>query len=426
MTIEKAIAASLEPVVDSIIALENKLASVQLIPGPKGDPGEAGQSVTVDEVVKVLVSNHAAVLKGADGLPGAKGEDGAPGLPGKSVDPNHVALLLKQDSDFLAATKGAQGNQGAPGYPGNDGAAGKDAAPDEVAGFLKQDACFLSVVKGEPGDRGEPGEPGPAGADGKSVDAAYVAELIKSDAPFVQSLHGKDGQPGIGIKSVVQDADLSAIEFVLDNDQVVKVELPVGPPGKDGDAGAAGKDGRNGLGIDAKRWTPGIYREGAIVTHGIGMYFKANCDTTNSPDVAGDWERMGTSGFRWKGVKDESVQYDEGDLYIDKGTTFLWSGGKSHMFAQRGKDGKNGVDGAKGASPVSVDLFGTSVCFAFDNGDTYDIDVGPMLKDLVAAQLQEYLGNAMPAAKTDSDAATKGVALHGLYRSGNSVKIRTS
>jgi hypothetical protein len=420
MNIEKAIAASLEPVVDAVIALEKRVDAVQSTPGPKGDPGEAGQSVTADEVAQLLVSKHLDVLKG---VPGHPGEPGAPGEPGQDADPVVVAAALAADVAFVASVKGQPGERGASGADGRDG---QGVSADEVVAALKSDSHFVAAIKGEPGPPGDPGIPGPRGepgADGKSADPAEVSALIKADTTFVASLHGKDGADGIGIKAVVQDEDLRTVELVLDNDQSVKVSLPVGPSGKDG---APGRDGRNGLGIDAKRWASGIHREDAIVMHGLGMYFKAVRDTTDEPGASNDWERMGTSGFRWTGVKDDAAQYEEGDLYIDKGTTFLWSNGRSHMFAQRGKDGKNGVDGAKGAAPVSAALFGTSICFAFDNGDAFDIEIGPLIKELVAVQVQEQLlaAKTVPEAKNDNDAASKGVALHGMYRSGSSLKVR--
>lgn len=463
MNIEKAIAASLEPVVDTIIALERAIKDVQLIPGPQGElgqPGKDGENATLDDIVKELIATHADTLKGVPGVPGVPGKDADPALvaaqlhantafvaslkgqagergeqgnngkDGASVAPELVALQLKQDSDFLAAIKGPQGNQGAPGYPGKDGEPGKDATPDDVAAFLKQDAYFMSVVKGATGEKGEQGNPGASGIDGKDgadADPQVVADLIKHDAAFTAQLTGMTGargEDGIGIKKLAQTEDLLSLEVTLDNDQVVTFDLPVGKDGKDGKDGQSGAEGRNGLGIDAKQWIPGIYRAGAIVMHAIGRYAKAGCDTTAEPGSNADWQRLGTAGFRWTGLKSDAAVYEEGDLYIDKGTTFLWTGGKGHMFSQRGKDGKDGKDGRNGASPVGAVVSGKSICFAFDNGETVDVDVAPLIKSIVDAEIAERLTQPLLEAANDLDAASKGVPVNGMYRTKSTVKIR--
>jgi hypothetical protein len=425
MTIEKAIAASLEPIVDALLSVEKRLDEVQLTPGPQGVPGQSGadgKSVTVHEVVNELLTVHGDVLKGTPGTPGAPGKDG------ESVSPELVVLKLKQDQDFLAATKGPQGNQGAPGYPGKDGEPGRDATPDDVAAFLKQDAYFMSVVKGATGEQGEQGNPGEDGLDGKNgadADPQVVVDLIKADRGFAEQLRGADGAPGIGIKAIAQSEDLKQLDLELDNGQVATIQLPPGPAGEPGKDGA---DGRNGLGIDAKQWTPGIYRERSVVMHDLGRYARAIRDTTGEPGRSPDWERVGSAGSRFTGVKSETFDYQDGDLYIDKGTTFIWTNGKGHMFAQRGKDGRDGKDGQNGASPVGAVLSGTKLVFAFDNGETLDVDLAPMVKLLVDTAVAERLAQPvdLPVAKNDLEAADKGVPMFGMYRNGASVKIRAA
>jgi len=67
--IEKSIAAALEPVVDEIITLEKRINEIQLIPGPAGEAGAAGENgkdADVEEVAKYLVDNFGDKLKGAD------------------------------------------------------------------------------------------------------------------------------------------------------------------------------------------------------------------------------------------------------------------------------------------------------------------------------------------------------------------------
>ena len=140
-------------------------------------------------------------------------------------------------------------------------------------------------------------------------------------------------------------------------------------------------DGQDGLGLNVKSWDEGIHREGVLVQHNIGQVFKALRDTNLEPGVGEDWERIGTNGFRWTGVKNAEFPYQDGDLYIDGGTTFMWFGGKGYMFAQRGKNGKDGVDGKAGSdgrdAPKVLEIRwdNKGIAFAYDNGDLIEADV---------------------------------------------------
>jgi hypothetical protein len=143
----------------------------------------------------------------------------------------------------------------------------------------------------------------------------------------------------------------------------------------------AGKDGVDGIGFNLKSWEAGIYREGTMVQHNIGQAFKALRDTSDEPGTSEDWERVGSQGFRWTGVKSLDAEYQEGDLYIDGGTTFMWVGGKGRMVAQRGRNGKDGIDGKDGKdgsnAPQITEIRwdAKGVAFVFDNGDLVEADV---------------------------------------------------
>jgi hypothetical protein len=150
---------------------------------------------------------------------------------------------------------------------------------------------------------------------------------------------------------------------------VSEIELPIA------------KDGADGIGLNLKAWDEGIHREGTLVQHNMGQAFKALRDTSAEPGSSDDWERMGSAGFRWTGVKNFDFDYQDGDLYIDGGTTFIWFNGKGHMFSQRGKNGKDGIDGKDGtngrdaAKVLEIRWDNKGIAFAYDNGDLIEVDV---------------------------------------------------
>lgn len=123
----------------------------------------------------------------------------------------------------------------------------------------------------------------------------------------------------------------------------------------------AGYVGRDGVGLDAKQWADGIYREGAIVQHYLGQYFIATKDTNTEPGVDDSWNRVGTFGMRHKGAYREDVTYQVGDIYAKDFGTFLETTTGTVLLAGRGKQGKQGdrgeastVAGPKGDAGVSI------------------------------------------------------------------------
>lgn len=182
---------------------------------------------------------------------------------------------------------------------------------------------------GDPGAPGAPGEPGRDGVDGKDADVEAVAAAICA---------------------------IPAFEVLVKGD-----------PGDQGDTGAPGTDG---LGLEAPLHEPGaVYREGSFVTYAHGKFYKALRDTVSKPGGA-DWERVGTIGFEFKGVKtDES--HEEGDIYVDGGSAFIVTRGRGRLLAGRGKNGEPGKAGEQGVPApriVAIKASADSLAFAFDDG----------------------------------------------------------
>jgi len=178
------------------------------------------------------------------------------------------------------------------------------------------------------------------------------------------------------IKSVEPIIDeLTALNQKIENVKTIKGDK--GDEGEKGTQGEQGETGQEGIGVNTKEWTKGIYREGQIVQHFIGQQFKALKDTDKEPSHE-DWERIGVNGFRWTGIKSDKTDYKEGDLFIDSGTTFLIVEGKARMFAQRGKnavDGKNGKDGKDGREFLHVKWHNDGISFIYDDGTIVEADV---------------------------------------------------
>lgn len=125
-------------------------------------------------------------------------------------------------------------------------------------------------------------------------------------------------------------------------EKVASIQLKEGPKGE---TGAAGKDGADGAGIVLDYWKAGIHREGSVVLHYLGQYFRAKCDTVSEPGVDDTWERLGSAGFRHRGGFDAEKAYEVGDLYVKDFATFACIGNEHVLFAARGPAGPRGEKG---------------------------------------------------------------------------------
>jgi hypothetical protein len=344
-TLEKTITAALEPVVQEIVATQERVGALERAPvpapardgaqGEKGDKGERGED--------------GLSVKGDPGDKGEKGDTGPRGEPGE---------------------RGERGEQGIKGDPGDNGLSIKGEKGDT----------------GERGERGEnglqglQGEKGVRGDDGISVEAVELGEgefdfiFTNKDRvsiklpPGVKGERGEKGDKGESIK---------------------------------GERGDTGEKGDAGVGISAEVWMPGVYREGSIVQHEFGRFYIAVNDTSGIPgEDKDDWLRIGKTGFRWRGLKKEGTHYEHGDFFIDNGSTFLVVDDKPRMFAQRGKDGMNGThgkDGANGKDGATVTEMVVTpdgeLILTRSDGDVFVADIRPMLVPLVEKMVQKHLAS---------------------------------
>jgi hypothetical protein len=123
----------------------------------------------------------------------------------------------------------------------------------------------------------------------------------------------------------------------------------------------------------------------------------AQKDTADTPGASDHWERIGTQGFRFVGIRPEDdASLKSGDLYIDGGSLFYFDGERARMWVQRGKtgpQGDKGRDGTNGANgrdaPCVVAILGNEkgFAFAFDNGQVIDANLSG-LDDLIAAHVE--------------------------------------
>lgn len=191
-----------------------------------------------------------------------------------------------------------------------------------------------------------------------------------------------------------------------------------GERGVDGPQGVAGVPGRDGIGLSAKIWEPGIFREGELVQYGFGKLAKAVRDTTAPPESRVDWERIGTSGFELKGVKQEDAQYEQGDIFVDGGSCFVHWNGKARMLVKRGRDGKNGEpgadgrdgrngrDGSDGPKPLELRAYAGGMALVYDDGEIVEFPV-----DGLKAYMDDWY-----ATRQDEVEGTPILAFQGLWQ----------
>jgi hypothetical protein len=348
--VEKAIAAALEPVIELVLAAEARIDEIDKRPAAKGERGDDGKDADPEQVAAILADKYFEVLRGPSG------RDGENGAAGATPTAEAVAeALLARFPEALRGEKGRSGRDG------------RDADPEAVAAILA--SKFLHVLRGPAGKSGKNGKDGLDGSDGKDADAEQVAEVLLTK--YADRLRGQKGDKGDKGERGEDGApaDVEQVAAVLAEKHAELLRGAKGDAGDDGkrgppgDKGSDGKDGADGVGITVKSWSPGVYRKGEIVQHDIGRYSVALKDTASIPGASEEWERIGTSGFKYCGIKKSGVAYEVGDIYIDDGTTFMWTGEKARMLAKRGEKGAKGDKGDKGdagrdgdAAPDIIDI----------------------------------------------------------------------
>lgn len=260
--------------------------------------------------------------------------------------------------------------------PPPQGEPGKDAEVDivELVEALKGDDWFLSISKGEVGEQGDQGEQGaPAVVDYDQIKNYVSEEVVK-------------------LASDPQLHDAIAEEVFPDIIDTIKSEV----------ANIPLLNGQDGIGFDAKRWSPAIYRQGAVVQHNIGQVFRSKVDTNEEPSQGDDWERLGLNGFRFTGGYKSDFDYSEGDFAVKDYGLMLHTAGEFRLIVGRGEkgakgdkgtpgeDGRDGINGRDGSSIDSVEFNGTSIALMFRNPDktlsSHIIDLEPMYKTLLDMQ----------------------------------------
>lgn len=350
-------------------------------------------------------------VRGQDGVDGKDGVDGLGIHEIKLISPNTLAFRLTDggvetvEIPVIKGDQGEKGEKGDQGDRGEKGDAGKDGdsvtlsevvtgllsskdfrdatTPVSIASIEQEDGAREFVVKLTDGtecsvELPEPlkGDPGHDGKDGTSVTVEEAISALLSSKEFISASRG------VSVLRIEQGEDRKSFTIMLDDESSHVIHLP--DPIK-GDQGEPGKDGVSvkgepGEGINSPVWAPGIYREHSIVTAHLGRYYRAIKDTVSVPGESEDWERLGTAGFRLCGVKDPDKQYEEGDIYIDNGTSFLFTGGKGRMLAKRGTDGKDGRDGKDGINGVGIKdvvVDGAAFVMMMDDGGTFAVDMAP-------------------------------------------------
>lgn len=346
--------------------LENEEAVALL----KGEPGEPFGEKDLDELVVKLMAEEvflralqpapvdikvmAETIKSDEAF--SRTLKGEPGDPGKAVTAEDAARALAADEDFIRRVAPAP------------------LDPEAVAKTLKSDPAFMDMVKGEKGKDAQP----------PTLD--QIADHLMSSRAFMAAAKGKDASP--------VDPRLVVAAIKTDAEMMARLR---GRDGKDADAAKDGQDGKDGVGIMAPIWEPGVYRKGAVVTFAQGKFYRAAQDTAEQPGSCSDWERVGTAGTEFKGVRKDGVTYEIGDEVIDNGSLFRHDGRKFRMICQRGKSGEPGEDGADAPHITALAYVDDQLEVVLSNGKVLGCKAPPQPKQLVGNFLVD--GDDLPETK---------------------------
>lgn len=146
-------------------------------------------------------------------------------------------------------------------------------------------------------------------------------------------------------------------------------------------------------------WTDEVHYAGAVVTH-AGATWQARRDTGKEPRAGSpDWICLVPApseprSFRLRGTYDPASQYDELDVVVIKGSSFVAKrndpgdcpGDGWQLNAQTGRPGEKvkGDDGKAAPKIMGVDLDDTQLVFRFDQGaPDLRVDLYPVLKSII-------------------------------------------
>lgn len=237
MTIEKAIVAALEPLMDELARVDFELEQLQakvaeppaIQKGDKGDPGDVGEQ----------------------GPAGDPGEAGAPGEPGPQGDQGDAGPPGEPGPQGEPGERGETGPQGPQGEPGPQGEKGDtpeiEIDIDDVTAALKKDAEFIAMTKGERGNDAAP-------VDYFKVSGEVLARLLENGAAI--DCTAKVWEPGIYRQNSIVQFDIGRIyQAVVDTAAI---------PGK-------GSSDWKRLGTGGLKWTgprrpDSVYEIGDIYT----------------------------------------------------------------------------------------------------------------------------------------------------------------
>jgi integrin beta 3 len=227
-------------VVERMVLSAVSEAIAALPPAKDGEPGPAGDSVTVEQLGPLIADE---VAKAVDRLPTP--------APGKDADPELVERMVTEAvQDAVAALPTAR-----------DGKDGRDGVGVAGAVIDRAGELTLTLSDGTTKSLGViVGKDGTAGADGKDGN------------PGLPGRDGKDGVDGLGFDdmSVDHDGERGFVLRFARGD--VKKEFPFTIP----------------IVIDRGVWRDGQYQKGDGATWG-GSFFIAQRDTTDKPETSDAW-----------------------------------------------------------------------------------------------------------------------------------------
>ncbi len=222
--------------------LENIVKRIDEIKLQKGEKGEDGKSVTIDDVkpliqeeIKQAVSQIPTPKDGVDGEKGIDGKDGKDADIDLVVDKLYFKLFSSDEFTqriikLIPVPK-----------DGKDGVNGKDASEDAIA---ERVLANLVIPKGEKGDKGEDA----------TIDYSQLAKSI--DADNIASLIAKNLDLTPFVKEQLEIMKSSIVDNVLKS-------IPMPENGKDG------KDGVNGVSVDKEQIITEVLKSIPIPKDGV-------------------------------------------------------------------------------------------------------------------------------------------------------------